>query len=104
MIERNKKYDLPRSADEAADLLVSDMMTREMDILSNMSEREFDELYASVAEYILDDFKIWAGNDELLYSCLAQAESDTEKTEPAWVILRKVKEQLADVSEVMIVT
>ena len=104
MIERKKRYDLPRSADEAANLLVSDLMTQEMDILSHMNEDEFNQLYASVAEYILDDFKIWAGNDELLYSCLTQAETEAEKTEPAWVILRKVREQMADVSDVVIVT
>lgn len=106
MYEKPNMHSLPRTVDEVADLILSDLPPREMAVLSDMSERDFFRLYDSVAHYVLDEFKVWTGNDELLESCLDQVteKTQTTDTDPALIILRRVWQKLIDFPEILIIT
>ncbi len=106
MYEKPNMHSLPRTVDEVADLLISDLPPREMTALSSLSENDFFRLYDSVANYVLDEFKVWTGNDALLESCLDQVagESQSTDTDPAMIILRRVWQKLSDFPEILIIT
>ena len=104
MYEKPNLPSLPQTVDEVADLLIADLPPKEMVTLSNMGEFEFLRLYNSVAQYVLDEFKVWTGNDELLQSCLDKVSNSDDDTDPAMIILRRVWQKLSDFPEILIVT
>ncbi len=104
MFEKYNTNSLPRTVDEVADLLISDLPPREMTTLAIMSENDFVNLYESVAQYVLDEFKVWTGNVDLLDSCVDQMTTTPQTTEPAMVILRRVWQKLNDCPEILIIT
>ena len=104
MYEKPFKPELPRSVDEVADLLISDLPPNEMVTLSTMAESDFLRLYDSVAQYVLDEFKIWTGNEDLLESCMASVSGVGQDTDPAMIILRRVWQKLNDLPEILIIT
>jgi len=104
MYEKPNLPSLPRTVDEVADLLISDLPPKEMVTLSSMDENEFLRLYNTVAQYVLDEFKIWTGNDDLLQSCLSRVSDSDDDTDPAMIILRCVWQKLNDFPEILIVT
>ena len=104
MYEKPFKPDLPRTVDEVADLLIADLPPKEMVTLSSMDESDFLRLYDSVAQYVLDEFKIWTGNQDLLESCIASVSGTGEDTDPAMIILRRVWRKLNDLPEIVIIT
>ena len=104
MYEKPNLPSLPQTVDEVADLLIADLPPKEMVTLSNMGEFEFLRLYNSVAQYVLDEFKVWTGNDELLQSCLGKVSNSDDDTDPAMIILRRVWQKLSDFPEILIVT
>jgi hypothetical protein len=102
MYEKHTRYDMPRTVDEAAELLISDLQLTDQYAISGMDREAFDRLYESVAPFLIDEFNIWSGNDALLDSCLAEAASAIAQYDPAWVILNRVREIL-DVPEGLII-
>lgn len=104
MYEKPNMQKLPRTVDEVADLLISDLPPQHMATLSGLSENEFVRLYDSVANYVLDEFKVWTGNDDLLESCMDQVDDANQTTDPAMIILRRVWQKLNDFPEILIVT
>ena len=104
MYEKTNQQSLPRTVDEVADLLIADLPPREMATLSGLTENDFVHLYDSVAQYVLEEFKVWTGNVELLDSCMGQVSESHPTTEPAMVILRRVWQKLGDFPEILIVT
>lgn len=104
MYEKPNRPTLPRTVDEVADLLIADLPPKEMVTLSSMDEGAFLRLYDSVAQYVLDEFKIWTGNDDLLESCLANLHTEDKASDPALVILRRVWQKLNDYPEILIIT
>lgn len=104
MYEKSNMPSLPRTVDEVADLLISDLPPKEMATLSSMNENDFLRLYNSVAQYVLDEFKVWTGNEDLLASCLAKVSGSEDATDPAMIILRRVWQKLNDFPEILIIT
>ncbi len=104
MYEKPNKHSLPRTVDEVADLLIADLPPQQMGTLSGMTENDFVRLYDSVANYVLEEFKIWTGNDELLESCMDQVSEKAITTDPAMIILRRVWQKLHDFPEILIIT
>ncbi|MBL0715162.1 MAG: hypothetical protein JJV98_15850 [Desulfosarcina sp.] len=104
MYEKPNRHSLPRTVDEVADLLISDLPPQEMVTLSGMGENDFVFLYDSVAQYVLDEFKIWTGNDKLLESCMDQISEDNQTTDPAMIILHRVWQKLNNFPEILIIT
>ena len=97
-------HSLPKTVDEVADLLISDLPPQEMATFSLMSENDFVRLYESVARYVLEEFKVWTGNVELLDSCMNHVSEVYQTTEPAMVILRRVWQKLNDFPEILVIT
>jgi len=104
MYEKPNKRPLPKTVDEVADLLISDLPPAEIEVLSRLGTDEFLELYDSVADYLLDEFKVWTGNNALLASCLQRVDPGDSATDPAMIILRRVWQKLAEFPEIVIIT
>lgn len=104
MYERAARYDLPQTVDEVVDLLISDLLTFHREALVQMSENQFDRLYQTVAPYILSEFRLWTGNEALLRSCLEETDPEDPETDPAIIILRKVKASLREAHGILIIT
>lgn len=104
MYEKPDMKPLPKTVDEVADLLISDLPPQEMETLSHMGEDEFLQLYDSVANYLLEEFRVWTGNDALLASCMQRVTPTHQVTDPAMIILRRVWQKLAEFPEIVIIT
>jgi hypothetical protein len=101
MIEKNIDRQVPRTVEEAAQLLLSDLLIQHLQALSQMSKSEFEDLCDRVTPYLIEEFRLWQGNDALLNSCLSH---DTEEDDPARTILNKVKEILCDFHGFLVIT
>ena len=93
MFDPCKPYHMPQTVQEAAERLLSDLVIQHLSALSHMAESEFDQLCNRVTPHLLEEFKIWQGNDALLDACISQSPDDTD---PARVILDQVKKILSD--------
>jgi hypothetical protein len=69
-----------------------------------LNDREFDALYQTVAEYIISEFKLWNGNDDLLASCMAAAGRMNKSHDPSMIILERVRARLRDYADLYVVT
>jgi hypothetical protein len=105
---RNTMYDkdahdrLPSTVDEAAELLISDLLVQHLQVLTELNHEDFDLLCEQVTPYLNDEFQIWQGNEALLESCLRQSDRDNE--DPARVILDCVIRKLQDINGFLIIT
>ncbi|CAD7848389.1 MAG: hypothetical protein [Olavius algarvensis Delta 4 endosymbiont] len=104
MYPKTDRFGLPETVDEAVDLLISDLLADHIEMLSSLSERQFDRLYSLVSPFVLAEFKLWSGNDKLLNACIAQLEDTDANCDPAGLILRKTKARLNDIIGVLIIT
>ncbi len=103
MFEKEKRFDLPKTIDEAADLLIGDLTANDRNVLGRLTESDFLHVYNGVAKYIIEEFRLWDGNDELLDACLPAMATDTDTSDPAKIILRRVWNKLRDSAGVMII-
>ena len=67
-----------------------------------MDEKDFEMLCDKIAPYLIEEFKIWQGNDALLESCFNQDE--TEDDDPTRIILNRVKTLLNDFHGFLVIT
>ncbi len=104
MIQKPENNRTPSTVNEAAEMLLSDLLIQHLHALSRMSEQEFELLCDHVTPYLIDEFKIWQGNDDLLASCYKQTETETECSDPARIILNRVKEILNNFSGFLVIT
>ncbi|MFZ7128347.1 MAG: hypothetical protein ACOWWM_19510 [Desulfobacterales bacterium] len=95
MFERRKMV-LPKTVEEAADLLMSDLSTDDMETFAQIDEDVFELIYNAVANILLEEFHIWTGNDELLRSCIDERAADAADTDPAYVILDRLRRKLRE--------
>lgn len=102
MLEKKTHQSMPHTVEEAAELLLSDLLMQHLHSLSKLSEPDFDRLCDNVAPYLIDEFKLWQGNDALLDSCYSQ--QDDEETDPARIILNRVKQILHDFNGFLVIT
>jgi hypothetical protein len=101
MIERNIDRQTPRTVEEAAQLLLSDLLIQHLQTLSQLSKGEFEELCARVTPYLIEEFGLWQGNDALLNSCFNQ---DSSEDDPARIILNKVKDIMCNFHGFLVIT
>jgi hypothetical protein len=92
----------PKSLNEAAELLLSDLLMQHLQTLSKMSEEDFDMLCERVTPYLIEEFKLWQGNDDLLNSCFSKP--NIQETDPARIILNRVKQMLNDFHGFLVIT
>lgn len=102
MFDNKARYRMPKTVDEAAELLISDLLIQHLQALSEMTEAEFDALCDQVTPYLVEEFRLWQGNEALLRSCFERC--DDEEQDPARVILAKVKKILKDFHGFLVIT
>jgi hypothetical protein len=101
MIGKNTDLQAPRTVDEAAQMLLSDLLIQHLQSLAQMAEVDFDVLCERVTPYLIDEFKLWQGNDALLDSCFTR---DSDEADPARIILNRVKEILRNFHGFLVIT
>lgn len=102
MIEKRERNRTPRTVNEAAELLLSDLLIQHLNALSQMSDQEFNQLCDHVTPYLNEEFKIWQGNNDLLESCYRSGNENS--IDPARVILDRVKHLLNNFSGFLVIT
>lgn len=102
MIDKTERVRTPATVNEAAELLLSDLLVQHLKTLSNMTEHEFNLLCDHVTPYLIEEFQIWQGNNDLLESCYESG--DGENSDPARVILNRVKEILNNFNGFLVIT
>ncbi len=60
----------PKTIDEAIQLLINELPLKEKITIANMAADQLINLNANIGRYILDQFGLWSGNEELVESCL----------------------------------
>lgn len=93
MIDRFRRFKLPTTVDEAVDVLISDLTTQQMSAMGRMTDAEFDLLCRQLVPHLQHDFRLWTGNDKLLYDCFETVDNDTS-TDPMRIILERMRERL----------
>ncbi len=101
MIGKTSNHQTPRTVDEAARLLLSDLLIQHLQALSRLAESDFEALCERVTPYLIDEFKLWQGNDALLASCFKR---NGDEADPARIILNRVKEILCDFHGFLLIT
>ncbi len=98
-----KKLDLqaPQTVDEAAQMLLSDLLIQHLQSLSQMSEADFEVMCEGVTPYLIDEFKLWQGNNALLDSCFSR---NSDETDPARIILNRLKEIISNFHGFLVIT
>ena len=102
MQAKKERYRRPRTVNEAAEQLLSDLLVQHLQTLSRMPEKEVNELCDHVTPYRNEEFEIWQGNIDLLDSCYRQSKADNE--DPARIILNRVKEMLNNFNGFLVIT
>ncbi len=102
MQAKKAQHRKPRTVNEAAEQLLSDLLVQHLQTLSRMSEKEFNMLCDHVTPYLNEEFQIWQGNVDLLDSCYRQCH--TENEDPARIILNRVKEMLTNFNGFLVIT
>ncbi len=86
---------LPETVDQAVDLLMGRLSLREKSQLSNMSQTALTDSGMSLGVYIQGDFRVWAGNQQLIQSCCEKAgRRNLDPDEAVFVILKSLWERL----------
>ncbi|MDA8139828.1 MAG: hypothetical protein M0036_14350 [Desulfobacteraceae bacterium] len=102
MIVKKERCRNPRTVNEAAELLLSDLLIQHLNTLSQMNDQEFELLCDHVTPFLNDEFKIWQGNNDLLESCYRSTKENS--VDPARVILNRVKEMLTNFNGYLVIT
>ncbi len=101
MMDPIQGYTLPRTVDEVVDELISDMTTQQMIAMGEMTDEEFDLLYSQLIPHLQHDFRLWAGNDQLLMSCFETVDNHTS-TDPMRIIMDQLRKQVKSLDHVII--
>ncbi|MEJ2639237.1 MAG: hypothetical protein P8010_06650 [Desulfosarcinaceae bacterium] len=96
--------ELPQTIDQAADLLISDLLTDHIEAMASLSDEEFESLYQGVAPFLIDEFRLWSGNDSLLADCIEESQTSGENPDPVRIILKRVVERIGDTEGIIIIT
>lgn len=102
MFADKDQHQRPKTVNEAAERLISDLLIQHLTALSQMTEQEFNLLCDHVTPYLIDEFKIWQGNDDLVESCFQT--NDAAPDDPARIILNRVRDILNNFSGFLVIT
>ena len=100
MMNRMPKYELPATVDEAVEVLISDLTTQQMTAMAEMSELAFDQLCDQLVPHLQHDFRLWSGNDRLLFDCFESV--GITHTDPMRIIMDRMRVKLQMINDVII--
>lgn len=83
---------MPRTVNDAVDLLYDDLLLRDKVVMSSLSEEELDSsIYLAMAKSIRKEFGLYNGNDHLIASCREYLGKDYDSYEdPVMVIVKEL--------------
>ena len=79
----------PKTVQEAVQRLADELPLKQKTTIANMAEDELMNLNAFLGRYILDQFGLWSGNEELVESCLAIADYPLHNEDDAAAVIIK---------------
>jgi len=86
---------LPKTINEAVDLLISELPLKDKVVVANMSIGELGSLNITLGRYVRDSFGLWTGNLPLAESCREHAkDKDLQVENVSIVILQALWERL----------
>jgi hypothetical protein len=86
---------VPKTIEDAADVLISRLSLRDKTIIANMNRDDLYSIHLSLGEFIKSNFGLWEGNEELIASCRSVLEKNSlEEDDAASVIIGEVWERL----------
>lgn len=74
---------VPKTLDDAVDLLISDLPLKDRVIIANMRLGELGSLNITLGKYIQEAFGLWGGNPHLMESCRVYARDPALQAENA---------------------
>jgi len=96
--------ELPKTVDEAVDILVPNMPLKDKVIIANMTKGELTSLHMTLGTYIRNRFGLWTGNKALLDSCRSYSGLDDIHTDDASsIIIRALWDKLRKTYKLRIV-
>ncbi|MGD9052946.1 MAG: hypothetical protein PVG17_13915, partial [Desulfobacterales bacterium] len=94
----------PKTVQEAVQRLADELPLKQKTTIANMAEDELMNLNAFLGRYILDQFGLWSGNEELVESCLALADYPLHnEDDAAAVIIKELWHQLRQTHRLRII-
>jgi len=94
----------PKTVQEAIEKLISDLPLKDKMIIANMGKGDLIKLNANLGKYILDKFGLGSGNENLVESCLAQADYPLhDEDDAAAVIVKELWQNLRQTHKLRII-
>ena len=94
----------PRTVEEAVNRLLSNMPLKDKTTVANMSPVELPNLHLTLGGYILNNFGLLSGNQELMKSCRAKAKTALQHDEDAvHIIIDSLWEKLQQTHKLRVV-
>lgn len=100
MIE--KEYNMPTTVDEAVDIIESDLTMAELMTFASLDSDDYYHMCEVLVPHIIEDFKIWLGNYQLVNSCFENISLE-ENTDPAQIIMDRLREKLDESTSFVII-
>ena len=95
---------LPRTVQEAIEMLAAQLPLKQKTAIANMTERELIKLNTSLGRYVLDKFGLWSGNEKLAESCLSIANFPLHnEDDAAAVIIKELWRKLRETHKLRII-
>ena len=94
----------PKTVQEAVDRLISELPLKDKTTIANIGEAELVRLNSYLGRHILEKFELWSGNEKLLESCLAIADSPLHSEDDAInVIIKELWQELKETHRLRII-
>ncbi|CAB1077250.1 hypothetical protein D1AOALGA4SA_5042 [Olavius algarvensis Delta 1 endosymbiont] len=77
----------PQTIEEAVARLISQMPLKDKATIANMTPDELPSLFASIGQYIVNNFGLLSGNRKLIESCRSEADAPFQNEEDAMAVI-----------------
>ena len=95
MFPKANYLEMPYTVDDAANRLMADLDLRDRIRMADMDEAQVRLLHTRVGKTIVNEFRLWEGNDKLLQSCIMAPEMDAGGiNDPSMVIVMRMWRRL----------
>ncbi len=101
---KRKPSKAPKTVDQAVERLISEISLKDKTTIANIAEVELSVLHTSIGEYILNEFGLWSGNEDLMTSCCFIAKRDKiHEDEASSIIIRELWKRLRESHKLRII-
>ena len=94
----NMKQALPKTVDEAVDILLTKLSLRDKTVIANMTEADLNFLHSNSGAYIRNEFGLCDGNEDLMQSsCSVSGKEGLHPDETSMIIIKELWKTLGEV-------